>query len=182
MTVNILPRIGKIANIDAVERNIEANQSEFYVFHIRSHIDQKLGMTLSVKSNTLYSISFIIINYPFHLSVAPSTSNYSRLSFARALQESTSAGNVERYETYFTADFLNKKAIELSEKLKLFNSQLPMTFLIGQNREWRIKEIFESMLNESVKADAHRNEMMRTLIYQFILFSQRLTLVDINSA
>jgi hypothetical protein len=56
-----------------------------------------------------------------------------------------------------------------------------MPFLIGQNQEWRVKKIFESMLNESVKVNAYRNEMMRTPIYEFILFSQRLTPVDINS-
>lgn len=181
MTLNTRPGTGEISNANAPERNIETNQSGLYVFSIRSHIDQKSGMSLSVKSNTLYRISFTIINYPRHLTDAPSISNYSLLSFSRAVQESTNAGNIEHYETYFTTDFLNKKAIELSEKSKLFNSPLPMSFLVGQNQEWRVKEIFESMLNESVKADAYRNEMMRTLIYEFILFSQRLTPVDVNS-
>jgi hypothetical protein len=120
MALNTRPGTGEISNADAFERNIE-NQSELYVFGIGPHIDQKLGMSLGVKSNILYGISFTIINYPFHLSESPSISNYSLLSFSRAFQESANVGNVERYETYFTADFLNEKAIELSEKSKLFN-------------------------------------------------------------
>jgi hypothetical protein len=37
----------------------------------------------------------------------------------------------------------------LLEKLELFKSEQPMMLLISRRREWRVKEIFGSMLDES---------------------------------
>ncbi|MDR6940845.1 hypothetical protein J2W55_000673 [Mucilaginibacter pocheonensis] len=68
-------------------------------------------------------------------------------------------------------ELLDKEAIRLSEKLELFKSEVPVMFLISRHQEWRVKEIFESLVDESTKTNLCRNEMMRTLIHILILFS-----------
>ena len=147
----------------------EKDDFDLYVFRISSAINQKLGLSPDMKSNNLYSISFTI-----------GKAN-AILSFSPTAQEPANIKNVTGYEIYFTKELLNKETIMLSEKLELFKSELPMMFLISRHQEWRVKEIFESMLDESTRTDFHRNEMIRTLMHELILFSQRLLTVDTNS-
>lgn len=146
----------------------EKDDLDLYVFRISPDINQKLGLSPGVKSNTLYSISFTI-----------GKAN-AILSFSNTVQKSTTTKNVSGYEIYFAKELLDKEAIRLSEKLELFKSELPVMFLICRHQEWRVKEIFESLLDESAKTDLYRNEMMRTLIHILILFSQRLITIDTN--
>ena len=141
---------------------------DLYVFRISPDINQKLGLSRGVKSNILHSISF-----------TKGKAN-AILSFSNTVQKSTTTKNALGYELYFAKELLDKEAIRLSEKLGLFKSELPVMFLISRHQEWRIKEIFESLLDESTKTDLYRNEMMRTLIHILILFSQRLVNINTN--
>ncbi|MDR6941564.1 hypothetical protein [Mucilaginibacter pocheonensis] len=102
------------------------------------------------------------------------------LSFLNTIQKSTTAKNTAGYELCFAKELLDKEALRLSEKLELFKSEVPVIFLISRHQEWRVKEIFESLLDESIKTNLCRNEMMRTLIHIPILFSQRLITIDTN--
>ena len=147
----------------------EKDDFDLYVFLISSDKNQKSGLYPDMKSNNLYSISFTI-----------GKAN-AILSFSRTDQKTINTKKIAGYEISFAKEFLNKETIILSEKLELFKSELPVMFLISRHQEWRLKEIFEIMLDESTRTDLHSNEMMRTLMHELVLFSQRLLTVDTNS-
>lgn len=147
----------------------EKDDFDLYVFRISPDINQKLRLPLGVKSNTLYSISFTKGNAN------------AVLSFSNTVQKPATTKNAVGYELYFAKELLDKEAIRLSEKLGLFKSELPVMFLISRYQEWRVKEIFESLLDESTKTNLYRNEMMRTLIHILVLLSQRLITINTNS-
>jgi len=135
---------------------------DFYMFRIGSDIIMFPG----AKLNTLYSISFTV-----------GEAN-AILSFSHMAQEPANIRDATGYEIYFTKDFLNKETATLLEKLKLFKSELPMMMLTSRPQEWRVKEIFESLLDECTRTDSDRNEMIRTLLHELILFSQRLLTIN----
>jgi hypothetical protein len=146
----------------------EKDDFDLHVFRISADINQKSGLSPGVKSNTLFSISFTV-----------GKAN-AILSFSNTVQKSTITKNVSGYEICFAKGLLNKETSMLSEQLELFKPGLPVMFLISRHQEWRVKEIFECMLDESNKTDLYRNEMMRTLIHLLMLFSQRLVTTGTN--
>lgn len=172
--MNINSVIREISSDNETCDKIEGSLSEFYVFGINSSVNHKPVVPFNVKSNTLYKICF-------SLGEAKSISSCSTLSFTYLAQKPIISENVRGYETYFTKDLINKEILTLSEKLGLFKPELPMMFLVNQNQEWRINEIFKSMIDESAGTYADNTEMIRTLIHELILFSQRLLTVDTNS-
>ena len=167
--MSINPIIQRIPNVEATKNN-EVAQPELFMF-CRDSVNQNAGLSGEVKSKMLYKISF-------SNSKAELKAICSVLSFFQTGHELINTENVVGYEISFTKDFLSEDTIRLSEKLKLFKSHLPVTFLINKNQEWRVKELFESLFNENTRTDFHRNEMIRTLMHGLILFSQRLVCVD----
>jgi len=139
------------------------------VFPVNAHMTEKSG-SFEVKSYTIYRIGFTIGKV------------YPVLSFSNTVPKPTTTEGVSGYEIYFTKELLDKEAIILSEKLELFKSELPAMFLVKRHQEWRVREIFESLLNESTKTDIYRDEMMRTLIHILLLFSERLIRIGSDSA
>lgn len=168
--MNINSGIREISNDNETCDKIEGSLSEFYVFGIRSAVNHKPDASFKVKSNTFYKICF-------SLGEAKSISNCLTLSFTYLAQKPIISETVGGYEVYFTKDLLNKRILTLSEKLGLFKPELPMTFLVNQNQEWRINEIFKSMIDESTGTYVDSTEMIRTLIHELILFTQRLVFV-----
>lgn len=144
----------------------EKDEFDLYVFRISPDINQQSGLSPSVKSNALYSISFTI------------NKANAILSFSNEVQRSMNTRNAVGYEIYFSKELLDEEAIRLSGKLELFKPELPMMFLVSRHQEWRVKEVFECLLDESTKTDLYRNEMMRTLIHVLILFSRRLVICE----
>lgn len=169
--MNMNPGIRKMSNDSKTRDKIDVNLSEFYVLGIRSSISQKPQVSHNVKPNALYKICFSI-------GEAGSIPGCSILSFSNLDQKPIISDNVTDYETYFTKDLLDKRALTWSEKLGLFKPQLPMAFLVNRNQEWRINEIFKSMVDESAGTYFGKNEMIRTLILELILFTKRLIPVD----
>jgi hypothetical protein len=146
----------------------EKDDFDLYVFRISSDINQQSGLPPGIKSDTLYSISFTV-----------GKAN-AILSFSNTVQKPTITKNVSGYEICFAKGLVNKETSMLSEQLKLFKPGLPAMFLISRHQEWRVKEIFECLLDESTKTDVYRNEMIRTLIHILILFSKRLATIGAN--
>jgi hypothetical protein len=149
----------------------EANLSGFCVLGTRSSINQEPEVFLNTMPDAVYKIGFTIAE-------AGAISSSSILSFSYLDQKPVVSDNVADYEIHFTKDFLGKAALSLSEKIGLFKRQLPAKFLVSQNQEWRIIEIFKSMIDECIEISFGKKEMIKTLIHQLLLFTRRLKTID----
>jgi hypothetical protein len=169
--MNINSGTREMSNDSKTRDKIEVDLPEFYVLGTGASISQKPQVSHNVKSNALYKICFSI-------GKAGAIPCRSFLSFHNLDQKPVISDNVADYEAYFTEDLLDKGSLTLSEKLGLFKPQLPMTFLVNRNQEWRINEIFKSMVDESTNTYFGKNEMIRTFILELMLFTRRLIPVD----
>ena len=152
----------KILNDKETFNKMDDDLSGFYVFDMRSEVNHKPEVSFDVKSNAYYKICFTSI------------SNDSTLSFTYLAGRPKISENADACEIYFTKELLNKEILTLSESLGLFKPELSMSFLVNQNQEWRINEIFKGMINERNETYPGKTEMFGTLIHELILFTQRL--------
>lgn len=161
-------------NFTPIVRKSGRKIDDQYKFNnVRNTIITQVERSLNQKFDILCKIDFVIDK-------SKAISNRSILSFSHSTGKPVRAGNVPDYEIYFTKEFLDSGTLALSEQLELFKSQLPIMFIVNQELKWRIMEIFESIGNADVKADLYKNELIRTLIHELILFTRRLVLVDAN--
>lgn len=130
----------------------------------------------------LYKISVFDINFPIHESGFPPVANFSTLLFMHPeSNQSEQYQDGKCYECSFTPDYLSKKAAEVSQIMNLFNPAMPTAFLVSCTQEWRIEEIFESMIEESLVKRPCKNEMLQNLITEIAIFTQRLIPVVLAS-
>lgn len=162
--------------------SIAGGPSMFQVYHTPLDGRQIPGQSSKQLNSNLYKISLATINYPIHYSGFPPVANCSTLFFIHPL-----AKHYEEYkegiyyECTFTPDYVDEITGGRSEKDKLFNPESPTAFLINRTQEWRIEEIFESMLEENGVIRPYKSEMLQNLIAEIALFSLRLIPVNLKS-
>ncbi|WPU96931.1 hypothetical protein SNE25_15525 [Mucilaginibacter sabulilitoris] len=128
----------------------------------------------------LYKISLAMISFPIHESRFPPVANCSTLLFMHPeAKQPEQYKDGKCYECSFTPNYLCKKSVEISQIMNLFNSEISTAFLVNHTQEWRIEEIFESMIEESLVNRPFKSEMLQNLITELSVFTQRLIPVDL---
>ncbi|WP_114940775.1 hypothetical protein [Mucilaginibacter endophyticus] len=160
MTIN--SEILEVLNENEICDKAEDSLSGFYVFSKGITVNNKSEVFFNINSEAHYKICFF------------SKSGYPTLSFTYLNPQPIVPDNINGYQTYFTESLLSKELLALAVKFDLFRPEMPARFLVSNNQEWRINEIYKSMIDECSGSYRNKPEMVRTLIHELILFTRRL--------
>lgn len=165
----------------AKERTYEGSDY-FEVYKFCSDNCVKTPGIIDAPNEGYYKIVLANINYPIDINGFPPVANCATLLFIHPnAKQSGQCKEWTSYECFFARDYLSKKTVEVAQVMDLFNPMTPTAFLVSKRFERRIEEIFESMIEENLTMQQFRNEMLKNLITELVLFTQRLIPVELKS-
>lgn len=179
--INLKSVKSKIAISGHLNDRMHEDSVCFQAHHYRLDTRMARPVNKEAPREGLYKISLAAINFPIHESGFPPVANCSTLLFMHPeAKQPEQYKDGKCYECSFTPNYLCKKATELSRIMNLFNPEVSTAFLVNHTQGWRIEEIFESMIEESLVDRPFKIEMLQNLITELSIFTQRLIPVDLG--